>query len=201
MNIQSMKTMFLTIALSMGSIFCFANDGELSNISVNPAYGRKLVVDMRDMHFKATIRLETEGGRELINMDAEAPAFAKMFDLSDLKSGLYRLVIEYGIRELNQDLMVDETNSYIKLTEREVFMKPMIRQFQKDYVDLTMMNKRIATVYVEIVNSNGRTVFEEEIKNVLKVEKRYDLGQLSRDTYAVVVKTPHKTYTDFVKNW
>ena len=202
MNVPFMRTISFVLIMTFVSILGYANDNQLSNIEINSVYGRKLVVDMHDMHSTAQIILISgEGSAELLRVEAEGPAFAKQFDLSGLASGQYSLVIEYGIRELAQDIVLDEEKAFLKLKSRDIFIKPIVRQSNKDYVDLTMINKRIGSVQVEIVNSNGRIVYQEEIKNVLKVEKRYDLRKLSPDTYALVVKTPRKTYTDFIQNW
>jgi len=201
MNFQQMKTTVLTLVLVLVGTLVWANDSKMSNVELQASYGRKLGIDISDMHSAATIRLESKGGLELISMVAEGPSFAKLLDLSNLNSGSYELIIEYGVREMNQEISINTDEKYIVLGSRDVFMTPIIRKFQEDFVDLTMLNDRIGTVHVEIVNSNGRTVYSEDIKNVLKVEKRYDLGRLSRDTYSFVVTTPKRTYAQYVQNW
>ena len=79
-------------------------------------------------------------------MVAEGPSFAKLLDLSNLNSGSYELIVDYGVRELNQEIDIDSEETYVKLGARDVFMKPIIRKFEQDFVDLTMLNERIGTV-------------------------------------------------------
>lgn len=201
MTFQAMKTVMTIFLVLVSSALLLANDNQMSNVTVNATYGRKVIVSIDDMHSSAMVRLYAENGALLTKLEAKAPEFVKQFDLSQLEAGTYNLTIEYGIRELTMPITIKAHQAYPELGNREVYMTPIVRKANDGQVDLTFLNERIGTVIVEIVDYNGRIVFTDKLEHVLRVNKRYDLSKLQPDTYSIVVTTPQKTYTTEVKNW
>lgn len=201
MTFQTMKTLMTILLVAASSVLVMANDNELSNVTVKANYGRKVMVSIEDMHSAATIRLYSQNGALLTKVEAEAPAYVKQFDLSQLEAGTYSLAVEYGIREMTMPITIQSHQAYVDLGNREVYMKPIVRKANDRQIDLTFLNDRIGTVVVEIVNQGGRVVFTDKLEHVLRVNKRYDLSNLYPDTYSFIVTTPQKTYTTEVKNW
>lgn len=201
MTFQTMKTLMTILLVAASSVLVMANDNELSNVTVKANYGRKVMVSIEDMHSAATIRLYSQNGALLTKVEAEAPAYVKQFDLSQLEAGTYSLAVEYGIREMTMPITIQSHQAYVDLGNREVYMKPIVRKANDRQIDLTFLNERIGTVVVEIVNQGGRVVFTDKLEHVLRVNKRYDLSNLYPDTYSFIVTTPQKTYTTEVKNW
>jgi len=201
MTFQTLKTLMTTFLVVMSSVLLLANDNQLSNVTVKAAHGRKVILSIDEMHSSAMVRLYNNNGELLTKVKAEAPTFIQQFDLSKLEAGIYRMTIEYGIREMALPITIKAHQSYPELGEREVNMKPIVRKANDQQVDLTFLNERIGTVLVEIVSPSGRVVFTDKLEHVLRVNKRYDLSKLYPDTYSFIVTTPKKTYTTELQNW
>ena len=128
MTFQTMKTLMTILLVAASSVLVMANDNELSNVTVKANYGRKVMVSIEDMHSAATIRLYSQNGALLTKVEAEAPAYVKQFDLSQLEAGTYSLAVEYGIREMTMPITIQSHQAYVDLGNREVYMKPIVRK-------------------------------------------------------------------------
>lgn len=125
--------------------------------------------------------------------------YDKTFDLSSLESGNYTLSVRTGNQEVRQPFSLKEHLVTLDHKKRfEVFL-PQINITQES-IDLNLLNRRLATVKVSILDSRGDLVFEDLVPNVLSVQKRYNLRHLNNGSYTLVVRTPDRVfYQDFAR--
>ena len=126
-------------------------------------------------------------------------SYDKTFDLSSLESGNYTLSVRTGNQEVRQPFSLKEHLVTLDHKKRfEVFL-PQIN-ITSESIDLNLLNRRLATVKVSILDSRGDLVFEDLVPNVLSVQKRYNLRHLNNGSYTLVVRTPERVfYQDFAR--
>lgn len=174
--------------------------GDVPNIKITQ-YGMaklSLVMDGMSLNTEATISLEDEKGYILLSEKVkETSSFGKIFDLKNLPEGKYNIRINTQTRLTIQPLTFTATEIVIDAKKRKVIFHPVIRQ-SENFLDISWLAGRIASVNVTIQNNEGATIFEDKVKNVIKVEKRYNVAQLQEGSYTVKVETPYDTYTQYL---
>ncbi len=177
----ALNVLFLLVSAS----FAFA--GGVPRIQIREsANAKKVSVELEKLSTTATITLEDADGNVLIEEKASGKSFAKTFNLNKLEEGEYRLVVNAGLIETIQPLTLTDAVLVLDETKRQEVYAPVIN-VGDDYVDLSFLNKRMGNVYVVFLNSNEEVVYQENISNALKVEKRYNLSQLPKGDYSVKV--------------
>ncbi len=168
----------------------------LPNIRIEEVPGaQKISIQAIALTDDLKIRLYDNNHKIVFEETCTEAEYGKVLNFEGMAGGIYELSLETGLREIVQTIEFEEEG--IALLNRRELLIPVIRS-SGNHVDLTMMNKRIADVSVEIIDGSGDLVFSDELANVLKVEKRYNLAYLSRGAYSFVVKTSERTYTQLV---
>lgn len=178
-----------------------AGNGILPDIVIKKMDGTKKVsVAINNLKTDASINLIDQRGSTLASEEMEAgmkPA-VKIFNLTKLPAGSYSFVVSTGNKETIQPITVTKDEVLVETGLRQVYLVPTIK-VGDDYVDVSWLNGRISDLSVEIMDPRGATVFEDEMNNILKVERRYNIEQLDRGEYTMIVSTPYKTHYQKLK--
>ena len=103
-------------------------------------------------------------------------------------------VIATARQEIMQPLHLTGNTVMVDLAERKTYLVPTIK-VGDNYVDVMWLNSRVADMSVSFIDSRGgKTVFRDDLKDKIRVEKRYNLSNLDRGSYTVVVSTPDHTH-------
>jgi hypothetical protein len=187
------SSMALAIALALPMTLA-AYDGSFPLISINKVDGEKrFSLVMKDLKAPTTLRLGNNSQGTLLEEQVDGSDYAKIFSLRDLEIGVYILSIETGVREIEQTIVVKADDIEISPRARREFYAPTIKATE-DHVDLMHFNSELTNLEVEIQDNEGRKMFFEELNNVVKVEKRYNLSKLPKGQYTFIVSTSNKTY-------
>jgi len=119
--------------------------------------------------------------------------FAKIFNLEKLKKGEYKVIVIVGQREIEQPFSIADDGLQINANLRREFFQPTVN-VKEETLSLMMFSQQLTDIELEIKDANGRTVFEDKMPNVIRVERLYDLNNLRNGEYMLAVKTPRKTY-------
>lgn len=165
------------------------------SISIFQAGGEKKVsVQIEDLPTSATIYLKDADGLTLVSENIKGgSSFGKTLNLQNLPAGDYQIVIAAGMRETVQPLTLTNKAVIVDPARRQVFFAPVIN-VKDDLVDISWLGNRLGNVTVAILNDAGAVVFEEQIKNVLTVSRRYNIADLEKGGYIVKVGTDYKSY-------
>ena len=158
-------------------------------------YGKKVSVEINNLKSEADISLVDELGKKLFETRvlANGTRAVKIFNLEQLPAGDYRFVVATQSKETLQPFVITDDEVQIRYDKRQVYLVPSIR-VGNDYVDVSWLNSNISDLNVVINTPDGETVFEDDMANVLKVERRYNVSNLERGEYMVVVTTPYRTH-------
>lgn len=188
--------------LTVFFLFFFTTTLLMANTGTNPGIEIKAMtlvpkvsVSLNDLDGAAEMRLLDAAGNVLINEKIEnQPAVRKVLNLENLESGEYSLIIATSRQEIMQPLHLTGTTVLADATKRKTYLVPTIK-VGDNYVDVMWLNSRVADMSVSFIDSRGgKTVFRDELKDKIKVEKRYNLSNLDRGSYTVVVSTPDHTH-------
>jgi len=161
--------------------------GGMPRIEIRESAGAKKVsVELEKLNAPATITLADADGNLLIDEKVIGKSFAKTFNLSKLVNGDYSLSINTGLIETIQPLTLTDAVLVLDEKMRQEVYAPVIN-VGDDYVDLSFLNKRLGNVFVVFLNADDEVVYQENISNALKVEKRYNLSRLPKGDYSVKV--------------
>ncbi|NUO00365.1 MAG: hypothetical protein HUU01_07080 [Saprospiraceae bacterium] len=181
---------FQKFALNVLFLFAFTNlavAGGVPRIEIREsANAKKVSVELEKLNTPATITLEDADGNVLIEERSNGKSFAKTFNLSKLETGDYRLIVNAGLIETVQPLIITGSSLVLDENNRQEIYAPIIN-VGDNYVDLSFLNKRLSNVIVVFLNESDEVIFQENISNSLKVEKRYNLSRLPKGDYSVKV--------------
>ena len=194
MNTAMKKIIQLTILLFTVTSSLMANDYLPSITLKNIPAEKKFSLAIEGLSENANIILTDINGQVLLSQDTEGKsAFAKVFNLNELPSGDYFLTVRTSLRETVQPIALTKTEVLVNPDRKREFYSPVIR-VEKQHVDVSLFNGRIANVTVKILSNGSEPVFEENLENVLVVEKRYKLDKLPWGRYTIEVITESDTF-------
>jgi hypothetical protein len=192
--IQNVVKALMVIVFAASTVAAFAIDSESPSITINKiGYEKKIGVVMKNLSGEVTITIQSESGSPLVEEKVNQAEYAKIFNVANLEAGNYVFTVKSGLRELEQPFEVVDKGLVLDAKKRREFFAPMFKS-NGENVDFQIMAGKLTTINVNIRNSAGEVVFEDLIKNVVKVEKRYSLRQLPKGNYTVMVSTPEKDY-------
>lgn len=187
------KTIALALLLAASTLTAFAKDAVPTVTIEKSGYEKKISVIIEHLKVPANVQITSATGSVLEIEATEGERFAKIFNVSNLEEGKYRVVVITPSNEIVQPFSIKGDKLELKASEREVFFAPTL-SWKNDALDVMMFNNRLVDVKVKLFDEYGNTVFEDSMQNVLKVERRYNLNELNRGKYTVQVETPRKAY-------
>ncbi len=187
------KTIALALLLVASTLTAVAKDAIPTVTIEKSGYEKKISVIIEHLKVPASVQITSTRGSVLEIEASEGERFAKIFNVSNLEDGTYRVVVVMPSNEIVQPFSIKANKLELKLSEREVFFAPTL-SWKNQALDVMMFNNRLVDVNVKLFDEYGNTVFEDSMQNVLKVERRYNLNELNRGKYTVQVETPRKAY-------
>jgi len=158
----------------------------------------KVSVKLSGLKGTTTLQLRNSDDLILLTESFNETHFGKVFDLSKLKDGRYEIQILTGNREIVQPIFKNEDQLTVKKNYRKMYFSPVVK-VEGNQIDLSWFNGRISDMKLSINDNKGKTIYSEEIKNVIKVEKRFRLDQAEPGIYTFIINTPRKVYYESIK--
>ena len=194
---KDFKKILILLAL-IANIILFVSAVAFASITTvtieKTAYDKKISVLIENLNTSALLQVKNEEGVLLLEEKVKsAIKFAKIVNVSNLPEGDYQLIVSMERKEVVQPFALTDKELVLNTFARKEFFAPAFK-VKDGMVDVMLLNNSLTNVNVSIVDSNGDPMFEEALKNVLKVERRYSLATASRGKYMVRVETPYKAY-------
>ncbi|OWW23734.1 hypothetical protein B4Q04_18465 [Zobellia sp. OII3] len=121
----------------------------------------------------------------------EKGAYAKKFDLSNLKDGLYFFKSEDELKTISYTISIE--GSTVKVIDRKENSKPVFR-VKDGRVYLNLLNLDKKDVNIQVYDSSNRLVFSEKREDEMTIEKAFDFTKAYSGDYTVVVRDSKETY-------
>jgi hypothetical protein len=124
--------------------------------------------------------------------------FSKKLNLKDLTDGIYYLSADDSYKGYSYTIVLK--NNTVKIVETVEDVKPFFRK-TSNMIFLNYLNLDKSKLSIKIFDTEGRTVFTQEVTDEMIIEKAFNFADAFPGTYTVTVKSEGKTYTeDFVVN-
>ena len=124
-----------------------------------------------------------------------AEDYARRFDLTPLKEGMYFLKIQNGTKEMIYSLRLNTDNVAILGIEEN--NKPAFRR-KDGRVYMNYLNAEIDAVEVRVTDANGNLLFEETFEDIFVVEKAFNFKEAFKGDYTIAVTTSENAYYETV---
>lgn len=155
---------------------------------------KQIVVELSG--FSGAVVIALSDDKEQALMEEKVPAgesFSKILDLSRLKPGQYFIQVVSELRETVQPLHITAADVILYEGQRMEYFAPSVRLTGR-YLDVNWFNTRVATMEIAILDTDGTEIFKDTLRNVVRVERRYNLSNLRRGQYTVRLTTPRRNY-------
>ena len=191
-----MKNVRVVLFMLLGLVGTFAMQAQSAHfVSIDAVpLAKKLSVVFSQGMRDGTINIYDQVGSIVWSENLEVSDLkGKVFDLKNIPTGDYEIVVSIENKELVQPFSIGFNSISLDATAKKAYFTPSFK-VADNKVDLTFLSSKIGNVEVSIIDTNGDVVFEEAHKNILQLQKRYQLSNLNDGAYTMVVKTPQKAY-------
>lgn len=196
-----LKTTARLVLLSVLFVLPLAMQAKDDNpfISINTIGSEKKVsLVLKNLRTPTTIRLESALEGVLLEEEITNEEYARVLNLNELSTGNYKLVVSTGVRETEQPISITRTGLSLNIGDRREFFAPVVRM-NGSLLDVSLLNSNLTTLKLRIEDAEGVLVYEDEARNVVKVEKRYNLSKLPVGEYTVVLNVGDKSYVKTIR--
>jgi hypothetical protein len=191
---KNLKMLIMVLLTSAVSVLNASNEVDQLQVDIKAIPGtQKVSVSVEGLKGETMIQLRDENRVLLLQQVTTDPKVIKVFDLSGLVEGEYELLLTTGHKEIVQPILMEKNKVSTPKELRKVYFSPVV-QVKGSSVDVSWFNGKIADMKVRITDLNGSIIYSEDINNVVKVEKRYNLEKVVGGDYVIVIDTPRKTY-------
>lgn len=111
--------------------------------------------------------------------------YQKTYDFSQLPNGQYTIEVENEF--VIKSAAIDVLASRIIVADENITIHKPIVKINGDFLDLNFLNLKEKNVEFQLYDSSGRMVFSQDLNKDVLVSKRYNISQLPRDSYSVVI--------------
>lgn len=196
-----LKTTARLVLLSVLFVLPLAMQAKDDNpfISINSIGSEKKVsLVLKNLRNPTTIRLESVQDGVLLEEEITNAEYARVLNLNELSAGNYKLVVSTGVRETEQPIAITRTGLSLNINDRKEFFAPVVRT-SGQLLDVSLLNNQLTTLKLKIEDAEGALVYEDEVRNVVKVEKRYNLSKLPAGEYTIVLNVGDKAYVKTIR--
>lgn len=196
-----LKTTARLVLLSVLFVLPLAMQAKDDNpfISINTIGSEKKVsLVLKNLRTPTTIRLESALEGVLLEEEITNAEYARVLNLNELSTGNYKLVVSTGVRETEQPISITRTGLSLNIGDRKEFFAPVVRM-NGSLLDVSLLNSNLTNLKLRIEDAEGILVYEDEARNVVKVEKRYNLSKLPVGEYTVVLNVGDKSYVKTIR--
>ena len=193
-----MKNRFSSIAAIALSIFSFTLNAENvernfnvagTNINITAIENSKTVVVTLNNTATGdmTVALEDASGANFTTDKVKSSAhFAKRYNLSQLETGNYRIVVTKNAIKTIQPFELTNKNIVLSELDRKEKFLPTV-SLKDGKLDVNILLGNYSNINVKISNNEGTPIFSDKNYVVLTLNKRYDMSHLPSGTYIVEV--------------
>lgn len=181
------------IALLFGTMTASAIEGKLSLITNENA--KSVVFELDAEAGKTTIKLLDKDSNVIYYENVDKKAYAKKFDLQNLKDGQYFFTTEDALRTVVYTINV--AGSKVEIVDTIEDTKPVYRK-KDGVIFFNHLNLDKSDVNVDVFDSSNRLVFSQDWKDTMVVEKVFNFESAFKDVYTVVVTDGAKTYYETI---
>jgi hypothetical protein len=194
-----MKTMN-HILISLAISLLFFNNNAVAN-NYNPTVkveGNKLYLSLENVSEQTSIRiLDPKGFTWIEEKVTVSGQFKKVFDLGTLPIGSYNLIIKSNFKEIVQPLTISSKELIMDENNRAEYFQAKLLQ-KRANVKLSLLNPTNSDIRVIVINMQGRKVFQESIKDQRIIDINYNLKQLPKGKYTILVDNAHEVFTKII---
>jgi hypothetical protein len=162
---------------------------EGTNITITAVENAKTVLVSlnNNANGEMSIKLEDASGEVFATDNVKPTAhFAKRYNLSQLETGNYRIVLTKNNVKTIQPFELTNRDVILNESERKEKFLPTISQKGKKF-DVNVLLGNYSNIIVKMYNNEGTKVFEDKNYVVLTLNKRYDVSKVAAGTYVVEV--------------
>ena len=157
-------------------------------------YEKKISFSAEGITGEATLNLLDKAGVNLYTqLITDQANYSKILDIEALPDGNYVIEFVTETKEILQPFVIKSDQIQLFTADQTIRFVPTVKKTEQ-FIDLSFLNDQIGTIEIQINQANGSLVHEERVKNVLKVERRFDMSKMEAGTYIVKVATSAKTY-------
>jgi hypothetical protein len=182
------KLVFLAAVFGMSLPLSAASEIIIEKI---PGAFKRVSVKMDGPNAPVHISIVAEKGQILIEKHTDAGA---IFDLAKLREGNFTIVVSSSLREIQQPMLITSRDIIIQDYLRREIFAPVWR-IQDNILDLNWFSTKVSSIHLAIISDGGEEIFAESLKNIIRLERRYDLRALKKGTYTINITTPDKVYS------
>jgi hypothetical protein len=185
----------LILAITLISTTVKANNGSFSydlgggtNLKISAIQNTKtVVVSLTNVtNEEVTIELEGADGTLVTDNVKGKPNFSKKYNLVNLESGSYRVVVTKKATKTVQPFELTSKSLVLFESERKEKFLPSINQNGMK-IDVNVLLGNYSNIKVNIYDNEGRKVYDDINYVVMLLHKRYDLSKLPSGGYVVEV--------------
>jgi len=194
LNIKIMKKTFIlsfVIASTLVSQMALASGAfRVSTITGKENKAILEISDNADKKYEISI-LDASGDEVYYNkVLGEQQNFKRMYDLSKLDLGVYKVEVKTD-GELNEQFVTVGTNG-IEVSETVKEVHPFFK-YNDNSLILTYLNYRSEDMSLSFYNNDG-LIWSKEIGNKFDLQKAFDLSQLEKGNYKVILSSQNRNY-------
>jgi hypothetical protein len=163
------------------------------NVNVSSQGENKLVMKLLTHEESTSVRIKDENGILLFSEKTGSESlYQKVFDMGTLKEGSY--IIEVEGEHTIQLVFFNVSKGKLVLTEDiKTTYKPVIR-LKEGLVDLQLLNVSEEPVKITFYNNSGNVLLRHAPETDIRLEKRFNLGELSPGTYSMNIQVGERSY-------
>ncbi len=145
-----------------------------------------------DKAYPIVLTIKSDDGAILYYWKSKRPEekFERIFDLSDVKCGKYKICLNYGEQSMYRELSVTSNGIY---TGPNVELHQPYFSYADDKLKLSFLNTGKEDVYLTIYR-NGNFLTGISLGNQLDLQKLVDLSNLEKGDYDVVLSDNFATH-------
>jgi len=187
-----LKRITLAVLIGLGSLVTVQASG---GYNVTVSEGNVVLIKFDDIQSEvAYVELVDVMGEQLWSEVVRgATTFNKQFNLVQLPDGLYKIIMTDGDLIHTQEIKKEINKVYVVNSSTVTILKP----------EVELKNKNLTVAYpagssklisVSFASENGDLFFSDRVSYEDKFKKLYNLKQLERGDYKVIIKTDQDTY-------
>ena len=195
---QKLSRVALTTFLMCGMVALLAAAADLRPVLRIDAAGNeaKFALEVTDLRQAAQLEIRSQYGVALFQEDLPAgQAYRKLYNLENLGTGQYELVLVTPQREIVQPFRIHARGIDLDTAQRFERFLPVVTLTPQRQLNFSLLQTQIGAVELTLVNADGRVLYEEKLPAALAQQRRYDLAQLEPGYYLLRVKTGEHTFS------
>jgi len=188
-----MKTKKTLLTLAAIAIVALASATELPKMNVQPINSDQVVVSILNgkvANFELSIY--SDNGEIVYFKQSEKPvsSYQKLFDLSNLENGKYKLNVKVG--GVIEETDFTKTTNKIYLADTQTDYEPYF-DFNGKELKFSYLNRKGENMKLKILN-NGDLVYETKLGKGFPITYGYDLSKLETGNYEVILSSYNKDF-------